>query len=118
MNRKIIARAGVDDGQPTTPRRVKKIGPRSLPAVAAHPRFSPEIARRLGYPTFTKELYLSAYSLNHFVEHPVELLKETIRTLDAGSRAMKTTAIPAGLATRTELITRKCLLTPGEPAAT
>src|SRR5882672_2434263 len=34
-----------------------------LPSVAAHPRFIPEIARRLADPTFTKRLYLTEYSL-------------------------------------------------------
>ena len=58
-----------------------------LSAVAAHKRFSPEIARRLGNPAFTKALDLSATALEHFVEHNTELLQEVIRTLDAGSRA-------------------------------
>jgi len=58
-----------------------------LPAVASHPRFSPEIARRLGNPAFTKALRPSASALQEFVEHNTEHLQEVIRTLDAGSRA-------------------------------
>lgn len=58
-----------------------------LPAVAAHQRFSPEIARRLGNPTFTKRLMVSNFGLEHFVAHPMELLQEIIRTLDANSRS-------------------------------
>jgi hypothetical protein len=70
--------------QPATfKRQIKSL----LPAVAAHRRFSPEIARRLGNPAFTKTLHLSAYSLDDFVENNTELLQEVIRTLDAGSRS-------------------------------
>jgi hypothetical protein len=58
-----------------------------LEDVAAHKRFSPEIARRLGNPTFTKHLSISAAGLDDFVERPVQLLQEVIRTLDAASRA-------------------------------
>jgi hypothetical protein len=55
--------------------------------VAAHKRFSPEIARRLGNPAFTKHLSVSAMELDDFVERPVPLLQEVIRTLDPASRA-------------------------------
>lgn len=58
-----------------------------LPEVAAQPRFSPEIARRLGNPLFTKRLVLSRPGLEGFVAHPLELLCEIIRTLDAGCRS-------------------------------
>jgi hypothetical protein len=58
-----------------------------LAGVAANNRFSPELARRLGHPAFTKGLRLSAPALANFVENPVELLKEIIRTLDAASRS-------------------------------
>jgi len=68
---------------PTFKREIKSL----LPAVAVHKRFSPEIARRLGNPAFTKTLHLSAYSLDDFVENNTELLQEVIRTLDAGSRS-------------------------------
>lgn len=68
---------------PTFKRTIKPL----LPAVAAHRRFSPEIARRLGNPAFTKSLHLSATELDDFVEHNTELLQEVIRTLDAGSRS-------------------------------
>jgi hypothetical protein len=58
-----------------------------LPAMAEHQRFSPEIARRLGNPTFTKRLMVSTFGLEQFVAQPMELLQEIIRTLDANSRS-------------------------------
>lgn len=58
-----------------------------LASVAANSRFSPELARRLGHPAFTKELWLSAPALADFIENPVDFLKEIIRTLDAASRS-------------------------------
>ena len=58
-----------------------------LPVVSDHQRFSPEIARRLGNPAFTRNLYVSKFGLTQFVEHPMELLKEIIQTLDAHSRS-------------------------------
>lgn len=57
-----------------------------LPHVSAHASFSPEIARRLGDPTFTRRLSVSFWGLEDFVAHPMELLQEIIRTLDASSR--------------------------------
>lgn len=58
-----------------------------LPVVSSHQRFSPEIARRLGNPAFTRNLYVSKWTLEQFVERPMELLKENIQTLDADSRS-------------------------------
>jgi hypothetical protein len=58
-----------------------------LSAIAAHDRFLPEIARRLGNPVFTKNLVLVENAIREFVENPLELLKEVIRTLDSSSRA-------------------------------
>jgi energy-coupling factor transporter ATP-binding protein EcfA2 len=58
-----------------------------LPAVAANKRFSPEIARRLGNPAFTKRVTVSTLGLEQFVAQPMELLQEIIRTLDANSRS-------------------------------
>src|SRR5208282_3445162 len=58
-----------------------------LDSVVAHARFSPEIARRLGNPAFTKKLVISVPALDDFVERPVPLLQELIRTLYANSRA-------------------------------
>lgn len=71
----------------TQPIEFKKSVKPHLSTVASHMRFSPEIARRLGNPAFTKELHLTSSGLSDFVERPVELLQEVIRTLDAGSRA-------------------------------
>jgi hypothetical protein len=64
----------------------KRIKP-FLSDIASNPRFGPEIARRLGHPAFTKNVHATQTSLRHFVEHPLELLEEIIRTLDVGSRA-------------------------------
>lgn len=69
------------------PREFKTQVKSYLPDLAAHARFTPEIARRLGDPLFTKKLVLSKGGLEDFVEHPVELLCEIVRTIDAGSRS-------------------------------
>ncbi len=58
-----------------------------LTNVAAHSNFSPEIARRLGNPAFTKRLVVTEERLDDFVAHPVELLCEIIRTIDEGSQS-------------------------------
>lgn len=58
-----------------------------LPDVAAHDRFSPEIARRLGNPLFTKGLIVSKHGLDNFVANPLGLLCEIINTLDNASRS-------------------------------
>jgi len=58
-----------------------------LPSVAAHPRFIPEIARRLADPTFTKRLYLTEYSLGQFVQKREQLLQEVLDGLDKDSLA-------------------------------
>lgn len=58
-----------------------------LPSVAAHPRFIPEIARRLADPTFTKRLYLSEYHLGQFVQKREQLLQEVLDGLDKDSMA-------------------------------
>ena len=50
--------------------------------VAVHERFSPEIARRLGNPLFTKNLVVSKINLQNFIAKPVELLCDIISTLD------------------------------------
>lgn len=58
-----------------------------LPSVAAHPRFIPEIARRLADPTFTKVLSLTEYSLGQFVQNREQLLQEVLNGLDNHSMA-------------------------------
>ncbi|MGE0113368.1 MAG: hypothetical protein AB7T07_00565 [Steroidobacteraceae bacterium] len=58
-----------------------------LPSVAAHPRFIPEIARRLADPTFTKRLYLTEFHLGQFVEKREQLLLEVLDGLDKDSMA-------------------------------
>ncbi len=69
------------------PREFKKALKPHLPDVAAQLRFSPEIARRLGNPMFTKRLNISNSALDTFVAQPLELLCEIIRTLDADNRS-------------------------------
>jgi hypothetical protein len=58
-----------------------------LATIAGHERFLPEIARRLGNPLFTKKLILAEPELRDFVERPLELLREVIRTADTQCRA-------------------------------
>lgn len=58
-----------------------------LPLVSADAGFSPEIARRLGNPAFTRQLAVSRAGLLQFVSRPMDLLKEVIQTLDATSRS-------------------------------
>lgn len=58
-----------------------------LSHVAAHNRFSPEIARRLGHGEFTKGLEISWDSIRDFVARPMDFLKEILTTIDANSRS-------------------------------
>ncbi len=58
-----------------------------LPLVSDHAGFSPEIARRLGNPAFTRQLAVSRAGLLEFVSRPMDMLKEVIQTLDATSRS-------------------------------
>jgi hypothetical protein len=56
-----------------------------LSNAASIPQFTPEIARRFGNPSFTKNLHISDSGLNYFVTHPEGLLREIIRTIDKES---------------------------------
>ena len=58
-----------------------------LEVLARKPRFTPEAARRLGNPLFTKNVTPSSTGLDRFIEHPEDLLKEVIQTLDHGSKS-------------------------------
>jgi energy-coupling factor transporter ATP-binding protein EcfA2 len=58
-----------------------------LSKIASIPQFTPENARRLGNPLFTKKLNITWWDLNNFVVYPKEFLCETIRTLDKESRS-------------------------------
>jgi energy-coupling factor transporter ATP-binding protein EcfA2 len=69
------------------PREFKSEAKLLLPVVSAHERFTPEIARRLGDPMFTRRLTLSPTGLTDFVGRPMALLQEVIQTLDADSRS-------------------------------
>ncbi len=65
----------------------KKDIKRFLPLVVTHEKFSPEIARRLGNPLFTKTLKISEHGLNDFVQKPLDILCEIIDTMDDSSRS-------------------------------
>jgi hypothetical protein len=69
------------------PASFKKKVKRYLFKVADHRNFGPEIARRLGNPTFTKRLDISTNGLENFVARPMDLLREIIQTLDADTRS-------------------------------
>lgn len=85
----------------------KEIKPH-LEKLASHEKFSPEIARRLGNPLFTKNLTLSEYSLSNFVSNPLDMLCEVIDTIDDPSRSalalvfMRGGNLPSPLNTSTE----------------
>ena len=59
-----------------------------LEEIAVHPRYVPETARRLGDTAFTKSLLLHQASIRQFVERREQFLQDTIRGLDAHSRAI------------------------------
>ncbi len=62
--------------------------PADLEAVCDRPDFLPEIARRLGNPTFTSHMRYgpNEYQLNDFFARPREFLLEVLVNLDSASR--------------------------------
>ncbi len=58
-----------------------------LPDVASHPRFIPEMARRLSDPLFTRDLTVTREGIREFIEEREQLLLENIRGLDSDSKA-------------------------------
>ena len=58
-----------------------------LAFIAAHPRFIPETARRLGDPLFTADLGLYRDALGEFVEKQEQLMQEVLGGLDEHSKA-------------------------------
>lgn len=64
----------------------KEIKPH-LEYVANHKRFIPEMARRLSDPFFTKNLYLSEFHLDIFIQKQESFLIELISELDKDNRA-------------------------------
>lgn len=58
-----------------------------LETVADHPRFIPEMARRLADPLFTKDLFIDSYYLGQFLDKREQLLHEVLQGLDANSKA-------------------------------
>lgn len=69
------------------PKYVRAALKRFLPDVAAHSRFVPETARRLGNSNFTKALTISENNVNDFVSKQEQLLVETMQSMDADSHA-------------------------------
>ncbi|PVD50141.1 hypothetical protein DC498_21235 [Terrimonas sp.] len=55
--------------------------------IANNSRFIPETARRLADPAFTKQMYISKYSLMQFVEKQESFLEDVIRGLDNDCKA-------------------------------
>jgi len=60
---------------------------RYLGMVAASPRFLPEVARRLGDPSFTEDLEIDYLGVRAFVEHPLDFLLGVIRGLPPSGQA-------------------------------
>jgi hypothetical protein len=58
-----------------------------LPSVAANKSFLPETARRLGNPLFTQSLSFTRESVRRYIENPIPMLLEVIRTGDSHMRA-------------------------------
>lgn len=58
-----------------------------LEAVADHPRFIPETARRLADPLFTKDLFIDSHYLGQFVDKREQLLNDVLQGLDANCKA-------------------------------
>lgn len=58
-----------------------------LSLVAAHVRFIPETARRLGDPVFTRDLYLANHTISKFVAEQRQFLKDVLLSLDKHSKA-------------------------------
>ena len=58
-----------------------------LQDVADHPRFIPEIGRRLGNQFFTKDLLIEATAISDFVEKREHLLQEILQSLDTDTTA-------------------------------
>jgi hypothetical protein len=69
------------------PRRVRTALKEFLPAVAAHSRFAPETARRLGSIEFTRALKIDQRSIDEFVAKQERWLVETMQGMDDESQA-------------------------------
>lgn len=67
-----------------------------LESVASSARFLPEVARRLGDPSFTKGLTLSYAAVRTFVEEPLDFLLGVIRSLDSAGQAALSLVFLAG----------------------
>ena len=58
-----------------------------LERVATHPRFIPEIARRLADPFFTRNMFINDYHIGQFIERREQLLQDIVQGLDSDSKA-------------------------------
>lgn len=66
---------------------LRKIQPH-LDQVAEHPGFTPELARRLSDPMFTKQIHpWSLDSVKRFFSHPKDFLRDVMEGLDPAARA-------------------------------
>lgn len=69
------------------PRCIRTTLKEFLPAVAAHSRFAPETARRLGSIEFTKALQVDRKGIEEFVAKQEQWLVETMQGMDDESQA-------------------------------
>lgn len=69
------------------PQRIRTALKAFLPAVAAHSRFAPETARRLGSIEFTKALQIDRKGIDEFVAKQEQWLVETMQGMDNESQA-------------------------------
>lgn len=69
------------------PQRVRAALKEYLPAVAAHSRFAPETARRLGSVEFTRALKIDQKNIDDFVAKQERWLVETMQGMDDESQA-------------------------------
>jgi len=69
------------------PREFRSAAKPFLSEVAAHDKFLPETARRLGEPMFTKKVKPTSDSILHFVSEPDEYLRDVIEGLGDANRA-------------------------------
>lgn len=97
----------------TQPQAAKTQMKPSLHGVAARPKFSPEIARRLGSTVFTKGMILTQKGIDDFVDHPKEFLCDVIRNLDTNCRAAL-----AVIFMREGMLASPVILSPQEDRAT
>lgn len=65
----------------------RKILKKHLDKVADAPQFRPELARRIGSPTFTQNVTMTLDGILYFVRHPTEFLRDIYSGLDKDHKA-------------------------------